>query len=115
MNLYEEFYPLAVELLDEFGTDAQLVKTAPAITNYDPVTDRVTSTTPPQTINVRAVVAPFEWEDDQGRAVTRSTATLLVAPAMGDILKLGDLSYTVGRFRTIAPQGKAILYLAEVS
>lgn len=116
MNLYAEFYPLALEMLEEFGAPAQLLRSSPASSTYDPVTDRVVevegATTP---LPVRTVVTDLEWADDEGREVTRATAILTTKPQAGDTLQQGDFTYTIGRSRVIAPQGKAIIYQAEVS
>ena len=116
MSLYDEFYPLALEMLDEFGADAQLSRPGAETSSYDPVTDRYTSTGNTLVVlPVRTVVSEMEWQDDEGREVTRSTAILLVKPLQGDTLALGDFTYTVGAHRVVAPQGQVIVYLAEVS
>lgn len=116
MNLYDEFYPVAVEMLDEFGADGQLSRAGAASSTYDPITDTYTATSPTVVVvPVRTVVTEMEWQDDEGREVTKATAILLTKPHAGDTLTLGSFSYTVGKHRVIAPQGQAILYLAEVS
>lgn len=116
MNLYDEFYPVAVEMLDDFGASGQLSRTGQDSSTYDPISDTYTSTGPTVVVvPVRTVVTEMEWQDEQGREVTRSTAILLTKPQLGDTLTLGDLTLTVGKHRVIAPQGQAILYLAEVS
>lgn len=116
MNLYDEFYPVAVEMLSEFGADGQLSRAGAASRTYDPISDTYTSTSPTVVVEpIRTVVTEMEWQDEQGREVTKATAILLSKPQLGDTLTLGSFAYTVGKHRVIAPQGQAILYLAEVS
>lgn len=116
MSLYDEFYPLALEMLDELGADAQLSRPGAETSSYDPIEDRENLTgSAPVIVPVRTVVTEMEWQDEEGREVTRSTAILLVKPLQGDTLALGDLSLTIGNHRVVAPQGQAIVYLAEVS
>lgn len=116
MNLYDEFHPVALEMLDDFGADGQLSRAGAASSTYDPITDTYTSTgATVVVVPVRTVVTEMEWQDTEGREVMRSTAILLSKPQQGDTLTLGDLTLTVGKYRVIAPQGRAILYLAEVS
>lgn len=114
MTLYEEFYPDAVELLAEFGAKAKLIRTNPASMVYDPITDRTDEQTTTTTMNVQAVVGELEWEEDEGRTANRATVLMTVKPVQGDTLTQGDMTYSIGRVSQVAPQGKAIIYFAEV-
>lgn len=116
MNLHDEFHPVALEMLSEFGADGQLSRAGAASSTYDPITDTYTNADPePVIVPVRTVVTEMEWQDDEGREITKATAILLTKPLQGDTLTLGSFAYTVGKHRVIAPQGQAILYLVEVS
>lgn len=115
MNLLEEFGPLAVELLAEFGAPATLSATAPAIASFDKRTGRATVVATPAAQTVQAVVTPVDVTDEQGRQTTKTVATMTVKPNQGDKLTLGETDYIVGAVTVIAPQGQAIVYLAEVS
>lgn len=116
MILYDEFHPVALEMLSEFGADGQLSRAGAASSTYDPITDTYTSASPTTVVEpVRTVISEMEWQDEQGREVTKATAILLVKPHAGDTLTQGSFAYTVGKHRVIAPQGQAVLYLAEVS
>ncbi|NML04273.1 hypothetical protein [Sphingomonas sp. G-3-2-10] len=115
MNLLEEFGPLAVELLAEFGAPATLSATGPAIASFDKRTGRATLVTTPAAQTVQAVVTPVDVTDEQGRQTTKTVATMTAKPTQGDKLTLGEFTYTVGSVTVHAPQGQAIYYLAEVS
>ncbi|MBD8699280.1 hypothetical protein IFT54_05550 [Sphingomonas sp. CFBP 13714] len=118
MNLYEEFYPLAVEMLDEFGAAATLTATAPAASSLDakragralPVTGQ------PSSRPTRAVVAPSQIVGVDGRTETRSVATMLAEPFEGETLVIGTgKPWIVGTVTRVAPQGQAIVFMAQVS
>lgn len=110
MSLYDEFYPVALELLTEDGADAQLIRAG--VQTYDPITSEVVEET--IMVPALAVLDELEWNEEDGRQTIRSTAILLAKPEIGDTLLLGDLSFSVVRRRGMAPQGKAIIWLAEV-
>lgn len=40
---------------------------------------------------------------------------MLLEPREGDTLIQGDVTWTVGKVTRVAPQGKAIVFMAEVS
>lgn len=117
MNLYQEFYPLVVEMLDEFGAAATLTATAPGASSLKakragraiPVTGQ------PATRPTRAVVGPVAVQGVDGRKEMRTLATMLAEPFEGEKLTMGDLSWVVGAVTRVAPQGKAIVFMAEVS
>lgn len=116
MNLYEEYNPTAVELLGEFGAPATLIRTSEAFSRLDPITDRTTlvpGTEERQTVQM--VVLDLEWQDDEGREVTRATAIMVEEPKRGDRILQGSMAYIVGLIRATAPQGQAIIYEAQVS
>ncbi len=116
MNLYEEFYPLVVEMLDEFGAAATLVSSAPAApTTVAKRTGRAATSGTAQGRPVRAAVTALEVRGDQGRLERRSVATMLLEPREGDTLRMGDQTWTIGTVTKVAPQGKAIVFMAEVS
>ena len=116
MNLYDEFYPVAVELLEEFGADAILVGTSSqAPTAAERRAGRMLPRNDAQERPVRAVVAPIETAGVDGRTEMRSMATMLSEPREGEQLKMGDQTWTVGNVTRVAPQGQAILFMAEVS
>lgn len=116
MNLYDEFYPLVVEMLDDFGGDAVLSSTAPAAPSLaDKRAGRATPASSTQQRPVRAAVAPLEVQGVDGRLETRSVATMLVEPREGDKLVMGSMSWIIGKVTRVAPQGKAIVFMAEVS
>lgn len=116
MNLYDEFYPLVVEMLDEFGADAILTRTAPgAPSAADKRAGRATPAGQPQTARTRAAVGSLALQGADGRIETRTVATMLDEPREGDTLAMGDASWVVGKVTKVAPQGKAIVYTAEVA
>ena len=116
MNLHAEFYPLAVEMLEEFGGDATLVSTAPAPAAFNKQTGRpVTGAPAPQNRPVRVAVGPIDIAGVDGRLTYRTAATMLVEPREGDKLVQGDLTWIIGKVTRIAPQGQSILFIAEVS
>lgn len=119
MNVYDEFYPVAVELLNEFGTAATLTrsaaKAAPTAAQKFSKAERDTHPAV-QIINTIAVVPdPETASDDQGRVITYQTVLMLDQPVKGDTLKIGSATYLVGDVMTTAPQGKAIYYQAIVT
>ncbi len=118
MNLYNEFYPLAVEMLNEFGAAATLTATAPAASTLSdkragralPVTSK------PATRTTRAVVAPSQVVGVDGRMETRSVATMLAEPFEGETLTVGNgKPWIIGTVTRVAPQGQAIVFMAQVS
>jgi|GEM_PF-2534558 len=116
MNLYDEFYPLAVELLTELGTDATLTGTAPADTsNAAKRAGRASAGGQPQGRPTKAVVGPIEVAGSDGRKTLQSVATMLAEPHEGDTLTMGSLSWQIGKVTRIAPQSQAIVYIAEVA
>jgi hypothetical protein len=116
MNLYDEFYPLVVEMLEEFGGNATLSRTAPAAPSLaDKRAGRAAPAQAAQDSPVRAAVGPMAVQGVDGRRETRTVATMLVEPREGDKLVMGESSYIVGSVTRVAPQGKAIVYMAEVS
>lgn len=115
MTFYEDMAALAVEMLEEFGGDAQLVRAAPAPDAFDKRTGRATPAPAPQTIPARAVVGPQTVRADDGRTDTRTIATLIVEPLRGDQLILGSQTWVVGDVTRVAPIGTPIIFFAEVS
>lgn len=116
MILYDEFYPVAVEMLEEFGSDATLTSTAPAApTAQTKRTGKAAPVAAPVSRPARAVVGPVEVAGADGRKTLQTLATLLVEPAQGETLTMGESSWTIGKVSRIAPQGKAIVYMAEVA
>jgi hypothetical protein len=116
MNLFDEFYPVAVEMLDEFGVDATLVSTAPAAPTAEAKrTGKAAPAPQPVSRPARAVVGPVEVTGSDGRKTLQTLATLLVEPLEGETLSMGQSSWTVGKVTRVAPQGKAIVYMAEVA
>jgi hypothetical protein len=116
MNLYDEFYPLAVELLNELGADATLTSTAPTDTSLAAKrAGRAVPAGQPQSRPTRAVVGPIEVVGSEGRKTLETRATMLAEPQRGDTLTMGSLSWQIGTVTRIAPQGKAIVYIAEVA
>jgi hypothetical protein len=116
MILYDEFYPVAVEMLEEFGSDATLTSTAPAApTAQAKRSGRPAPAAQPQSRPARAVVGPVEVTGSDGRKTLQTLATLLVEPTKGETLVMGQNSWIVGKVTRIAPQGKAIVYMAEVA
>lgn len=115
MNLYAEFYPLIVEMLEEFGAKATLKATAPTA-GFDKRTGKplAPAATPPDR-PTRAVVGPVEIAGVDGRLIRQTVATMLAEPREGDTLVMGDSSWTLGRVTKVAPQGKAIVYMAVAS
>jgi len=117
MNVYDEFYPLVVEMLEEFGTKAVLHSDAPAAASL--AAKRAGRATPaaqtPQGRTTLVAVAPMQVASDNGRMETRSIATMLLEPSEGETLVMGDVRWKVGAVTRVAPQGKAIVYMAEVS
>lgn len=117
MNLYQDFYPLAVEMLDEFGTVATLTATASAASSLEAkrAGRAVAVVGQPATRPTRAVVGPVPIQGVDGRKEMRTLATMLAEPFEGEKLTMGDLSWVVGAVTRVAPQGKAIVFMAEVS
>jgi hypothetical protein len=117
MNLKNEFGPLVLEMLTEFGTKATLTRKGASLA---PTTDqkfnkaaRVAKQATTQT--TLAVVAPQQIKNDEGRYVSASVATLLAKPIEGDTLTMGTQVWTIGEVTSVAPQGEAIVYMAVVS
>lgn len=116
MNLYDEFYPLVVEMLDEFGSNATLISAAPAAASIDAKrAGRAAPKPTPSSRSVRAAVGPIAIQGADGRKTLQSAATMLVEPREGDQLRQGAVTWTIGNVTRVAPQGKAIVYVAEVS
>lgn len=117
MNLYAEFYPLVVEMLDEFGAPATLTSIAPAAPSLAAKRSgrAAPATETPRARPVKAAVTALEVRGDQGRLEKRSVATMLLEPREGDTLRMGDQTWTIGAVTRVAPQGKAIVFMAEVS
>ena len=116
MNLYDEFYPLAVEMLTEFGTDAELLATAPApVSTAAKRAGRVAQTTSPASRPTKAVVGPVEVVGSDGRKSYPTLATMLAEPVEGETLNMGTSSWKIGKVTRVAPQGQAIVYMAEVA
>jgi hypothetical protein len=117
MNLYDEFYPLAVEMLDEFGADATLTATAPAASALAAkrAGRAVPVTGTPTTRSVRASVGPMQMLGADGRLETRSIAMTLDEPLPGETLTMGATTWIVGAVTRLAPQGQPIIFTAEVS
>jgi hypothetical protein len=115
MNVYAEFYPLVVEMLNEFGAKATIRATAPTA-GFDKRTGRPIA--PPAALADRptwAVVGPVETEGVDGRRVRETVATMLHEPQQGDTLNMGETTWTLGAVTKVAPQGKAIVYMAVAS
>lgn len=117
MNLYDEFYPVAVEMLEEFGTTATLTSTAPAAPSAAAKrSGRATPTSgAAQNRPVATIVSPLQIEGVDGRLETRSVATMLLEPREGDTLTMGAQVWKVGTVTRLAPQGQPIVFFAEVS
>lgn len=116
MNLYDEFYPLVVELLEEFGSNATLVSAVPVAASVDAKrAGRAAPKATPRTRPVRAAVGPIALKGADGRATLQSVATMTVEPTEGDLLKQGSVTWTIGAVTRVAPQGKPIVFIAEVS
>ncbi len=118
MNLYEEFYSLVVEMLTEFGTKATLSGTAPdaavlAAKRAGRAAPKGQQAAGRPTL---AVVAPMQLEGDNGRLEMRSVATMLLEPHEGETLTIGTgKPWLIGTVTQVAPQGQAIVFMAEVS
>ncbi len=116
MNLYDEFYPLVVEMLADFGADATLISMGAVAPTVDAKrAGRAAPKATARTRPVRAAVGPISIRGADGRATLQSVATLLAEPFEGDQLKQGDVTWTIGSVTRVAPQGKAIVFMAEVS
>lgn len=116
MNVRDEFQPIAVELLAEFGAPATLIRTSEARSTYNAVSDRTTLVPGTESRKtVQTVVLDLEWLDDEGREVTRATAIMVDKLVTGDKLVQGDMEWIVGLVRVTAPQGQAVIYEAQVS
>jgi len=117
MNLYEEFYPMVVEMLTEFGTKATLSGTAPdaavlAAKRAGRALPKGQQAAGRQTL---AVVTPMQVQGDNGRLEMRSIATMLLEPHTGETLTMGSDTWNIGTVTRVAPQGQAIVFMAEVS
>ncbi len=117
MNVYEEFYPLVVELLEDFGADATLTATAPAASSLDAkrAGRALPVTVQPSSRPTRACVRAIESLGVDGRKEMRSVATMLAEPFEGETLTMGESSWVIGTVSRQAPQGKPIVFYAEVS
>lgn len=115
MSFYDNMAALAIRMLDKFGGDAQLVRSAPASEAFNKRAGRPSGSPSSTAIPVKAVVGPQDVTTDDGRIVTRTVATLLVEAQRGDKLTMGGSSWLVGNVTRIAPIGQPIIYLAEVS
>jgi len=115
MSFYDEMAALAVEMLEEFGGDAHLIRSAPESARFDKATGRPLRAPQPTSTPVRAVVGPQEVTADDGRKDTRTIATLLVEPLRGDKLVMGSQTWVVGDVQRIAPIGTPIVFFAEVA
>lgn len=114
MAFYDDMAALAVEMLAEFGIDAQLISSGPVTASFDKATGRPKPSTP-TTTTVRVVTGPREVLDEEGRRVVRTVATLLVEPRTGDKLVIAGQPLVVGNVTVIAPVGTPIVCFAEVA
>lgn len=114
-NLYEEFYPLVLEMLDEFGADGTLISTGPTAPILDAKrAGRAPTVATPLSRPVRVTVGPISIQGVNGRKETRTVATTLVQPREGDKLTVGETTWTIAHVTRIDPQGKAIVFVSEV-
>ena len=91
------------------------MRTSPAIQQFNKRTGQMESTGGAVTeIPVQTVVGEIDGTDDDGRAVMKTGAAMLTRPQTGDTLVQGDFTYTIGTVNVVAPQGYAVVYIAEV-
>jgi hypothetical protein len=114
MAFYDEMAALALEMLAEFGTDAQLISSGPVTASFDKATGRPKPSTP-TTKTLRVVTGPREVLDEEARRVVRTVATLLVEPRRGDKLVIAGQPLVVCNVTVIAPVGTPIVCFAEVA
>lgn len=114
-EIYEEFREFAIEMLNEFGTDAILLKpgekTGP---EYRPEIGPPTR----QTIRVFQTTKMLTSQTDPRVTVTKNTllisATAGIVIDDGDSVELGMKTYEIKTVQEIAPVFLTILWKAEI-
>lgn len=115
MSLADNFTATAIRLIDKFGIDGVLVSSGPVVEHFDKVLGEMVALTPVPTERlIRAATRPVDVVDAEGRELTITEALMLVEPRRGDVLRLGDNTYTVGNHQKSEVQGLPVVYRAEV-
>ncbi|WIA56014.1 hypothetical protein N6H05_23850 [Sphingobium sp. WTD-1] len=111
MSFYEEMADLAVECLTEFGAPATLSRET---VTFDKKTNRRTAVVV-DPVSTLAVVDDMEVLDENtGRDVIRTIATMLHKPEVNDKLTMGDRTWIIGKVTTVQPTNLPIIHFAEV-
>lgn len=112
MSFYQDMADLAAECLEEFGEAATLSRET---VTFDKKTGRRTAVVAAP-VNTLAVVDDMEVLDENlGRDVIRTIATMLHKPEVNDKLTMGDRTWIIGKVTTIQPTTLAIIHFAEVT
>lgn len=112
MTFYEEMAELASEMLNEFGATATLSRET---VTFDKKTNRriAVAVDPVATL---AVVEDMEVLDENtGREVIRTIATMLHKPQVNDKLTMGERAWVIGKVTTVQPTNLPIIHFAEVT
>lgn len=111
MTFYEEMADLAAEMLNEFGAAATLSRET---VSFNKATGRRTAVVA-NPIATLALVDDMEVLDENtGRDVIRTIATMLHKPEVNDKLTMGDRTWIIGKVTTLQPTNLPIIHFAEV-
>lgn len=112
MDEYEELAADMAEVLDELGAPATLTRSTLTFNKQTGKRTALTATTT-QTL---AVIGDEEVLDENtGRYVTRTIATLTDRPEPQDTLTMGSRSWIVGKVTTVQPTNTPVIHFAEVT
>lgn len=111
MSFYEEMAELAVEMLNEFGAPATLSRET--VTFNKQTNRRIAVAVDP--VATMAIVDDLEVLDENtGRDVIRTIATMLHKPEINDKLTMGERTWIIGKVTTVQPTNLPIIHFAEV-
>ena len=112
MDEYEELAADMAEVLAELGATATLTR---SVLTFDKQTGKRTASTA-YMIQTLAIIGEEEIPDENtGRYVTRTIATLKDSPQPQDTLTMGARSWIVGKVTTIQPTNTPVIHFAEVT
>ncbi|QWT14563.1 hypothetical protein [Sphingobium xenophagum] len=112
MTFYEEMAELAAEMLTEFGATATLSRET---ITFDKKTNRRTSVLVEPVATLTVVDDMEVLDENTGRMVIRTIATMLHKPQVNDKLTMGDRAWIIGKVTTVQPTNLPIVHFAEVT
>lgn len=111
MDQYEELAADMAEVLAELGAPATL--THPVLT-FNKQTGKRTSLASSVTQTLAIIGEQEVLDENSGRYVVRTIATLRDKPEPQDTLTMGGRSWTVGKVTTVQPTNTPVIHFAEV-